>query len=139
MAGIGTRKLTIEVDGVDYSGSVSNAVVRSAESDADFVTFASASQGGARSYVIAISTVQDAAAGSLWSMIMESAGDEVEIVIAPYGNSTPSPAEPHYTMTAIVSEPDGDLLGGAADRSATARFVTECEWSLLAKPLKVTA
>ena len=37
--------------------------------------------------------------------------------------------------TATVVEPNGDLLGGDADKSSTAQFVTEVEWEFVSKPV----
>ncbi len=42
-------------------------------------------------------------------------------------------------MTAVITEPDGPLLGGEADKSTTAKMIVEGEWPLTAKPVKVTA
>ena len=138
MAQIGTRKLKLEVDGVERYAEVSNVAIRSAESDSDFVTFQQASQGGGRDYVLAITMAQDAATGSLWSEVWDNAGDEIPVVVMPYGNATPSANEPHFEATATIIEPDGDLLGGEADKSTSARFTIEVEWPLTAKPTKVT-
>ena len=139
MAAIGTRKLKIEVDGTEYTAVVSNARITTTESDADFVSFADAAAGGARDYALALTLAQDAATGSLWSEIFDSAGTEVPVTIMPYGNATPTTAEPHFTATATITEPDGDLLGGEANASTTARMTVEVEWPLTAKPTRVTA
>jgi hypothetical protein len=139
MAGLGTRLLKLEIDGAEVTAQVSRSVVTSAESDSDFVTFADAAAGGARQYRLALTAVQDAATGTIWDTIWSAAGSEIDCVLMPYGNATPSVTEPHYTFTAVVKEPDGDFLGGEANSSTTARFVFEVEWDLTAKPLKVTA
>lgn len=138
MAAIGTRKLKIEIDGIEHTAVVSNARITSAESDADFVSFADAAAGGARDYALALTLAQDAATGSLWSEIFDSAGTDVPVTIMPYGNAIPSTAEPHFTATATITEPDGDLLGGEANSSTTARMTVEVEWPLTAKPTRVT-
>ena len=139
MAQISTRKLKMEVDGIERFAEVSVAVVRSAASDSDFTTFEQASSGGGRDYVLAITMAQDAAAGSLWSEVWDNAGTEIPVTLMPYGNAVPSPAEPHFETTATIVEPDGDLLGGEADSSNSARFTIEVEWPLDATPTKVTA
>lgn len=139
MAQLGTRKLKIEVDAVEYTAEVSKAVVTSAESDSDFLTFAGASAGGARDYKLEFTAAQDAAAGTLWSEVFDNAGDTVPVTLMPYGNAVPSAAEPHFTMNAVISEPDGDFIGGEADSSSSARFTFECAWELEGKPVRVTA
>ena len=139
MAALGTRLLKIEVDANDVTAQVSAARIVSGESDTDFVTFANAAAGGAREYRLEFTAVQDAATGTLWDEVFSNAGDTVPVTLMPYGNTTPSMTEPHFTMSAVITEPDGDLLGGDADASATARFTIDCSWVLTGKPVKVTA
>jgi hypothetical protein len=139
MGDIGTRKLTLEIDGDLVAAEVSNVRITSGEADSDFVTFAEAAAGGARDYALAITLKQDAAAGSLWRRIFDDAGEDVPYVVAPYGNVAPSVGEPHFTGTCTITEPDGDLLGGEANKSSTARMTVEVAFPCLAKPVMVTA
>jgi hypothetical protein len=137
MSGIGTRKLKIELDGVEQTAEVSKAVVTSAGGELDFLSFAGAAAGG-RAYKLNIVAQQNAATGSLWREVWDNVGTKVPVTLMPYGNAAPSVAEPHYTMEAEISEPDGDLLGGEADLSTSARFTFEVTWDLTAKPTEVT-
>lgn len=139
MAALGTRKLTLTVDGDEVAPEVSTCVIRASESDSDFVSFQAASSGGGRTYSLGITMAQDPEAGSLWDQIWSHAGEEVPVVVRPYGNATASATQPHFTGDVVISEPDGDLLGGEADASTTARFVTEVEWVFVSKPLRVVA
>lgn len=139
MTALGTRLLTIEVDAVEYTAQVSNVRITSAESDSDFVTFADAAAGGARDYRLAMTLVQDLATGSLWREVWDNVGSEVPFTLAPYGNAAASTTEPHVAGTAVISEPDGDLLGGEANSSTTARMTIEVEWACTAKPALVEA
>lgn len=139
MSAIGTRLLTLTVDATEYAAQVSTCVIKSGETDSDFVSFADAAAGGGREYILALSFVQDAATTSLWDQVWSHAGEEVPYLVRPYGNATASAGQPHFSGTAIVSEPDGDLLGGEADASPSNRFVTEVEWKLTGKPVKVVA
>jgi hypothetical protein len=138
MAGIGTRKLTLTIDAVDYTAEVSKAIVKSADADSDFLTFADAAAGGSRAYTLELEFVQDATSASLWSKVWTATGTDVPVVIKPYGNASPSVSQPHFTAVATISEPDGDFLGGEADNSTTARFTVAVEWKLAEKPTKVT-
>lgn len=138
MAQIGTRKLKIEIDATEHTASVSNARIVTGESDSDFISFADAAAGGAREYRLAFTAAQDAATGSLWSEVFDNAGDSVPVTLMPYGNAVASAEEPHFEMTAVITEPDGDFLGGEANSSASARFTFDCEWVLEAKPTRVT-
>jgi hypothetical protein len=137
--GLGTRALKLEIEGIDYSNAVSTVKVTSGESDSDFLTFAQAAAGGSRQYKLNLTLAQDLTASSLFRLILDHAGDEVDVVIRPNGGSAASPSQAQYTFTAIVSEPDGDLLGGDADTSTTARFTTEVEWEILDRPVLVTS
>jgi hypothetical protein len=136
---IGTRLLTLEIDSGDVTAQVSNVRVVSAESDSDFLSFADAANGGARQYTLAFTATQDPATDTLWDQVWTNAGATVTGTIAPFGNAAPSLSEPHFTISAVIKEPDGDLLGGEANASTTARMTFECEWELTAKPVKVTA
>lgn len=139
MAAIGTRKLKLNIGGTEHTAEVSNVRLTSAESDSDFTSFADAAAGGARDYALAITLTQDAAAGSLWSLIFDNAGSDVTYTVMPYGNVTPTASEPHFTGTCTISEPDGDLLGGEANKSNTAKMTVEVEFPCTGKPTKVTA
>jgi len=138
MASIGTRLLTVEIDGTPYASEVTNVRITSAESDSDTVTFADAAAGGARDYKLAMTLIQDAATGSLWREVWDNAGDTVPFTIVPYGNTTASATQPHFEGSAVITEPDGDLLGGEANASTSAKFTVEVEWSCTAKPTIVT-
>jgi hypothetical protein len=140
MAAITTRKMKIQVGTppIEYNADVSRVEITSGETDSDFVSFAAAAAGGGRDYALEFTAVQDADTASLWSEMWDNSGEEVDVTIAPYGNASPSVAEPHFNMTAVVSEPDGAILGGEADASTTAKFTFECEWKLLDKPTRVT-
>lgn len=140
MAGpIGTRKLKIEVDGNEHTGAVSNARFTTGAGDTDFLTFAAADAGGNREYRLQGTAVQDTTTDSLWDEIWSNLGVEVPVTLMPYGNATPSVTEPHFEATAVITEPDGDLLGGEANASTTARMTIEINWPLTGKPTKVTA
>lgn len=139
MARIGTRKLTLAVDDVEYAAEVSKSVITSNPADAGFTSFAAAAAGGSRDYALNLVMTQDAAASSLWSTIWSAAGSEVEVIVRPYGNEDPTVGEPHYSGTVVVKEPDGDFLGGEADVSTTAAMTVEVSWPFTAKPTKITA
>lgn len=139
MSNINKRSLTISINGTERYTAVSDVTIQSAEANADFVTYAAAAAGGARDYVLHLVLAQDAASGSLWREIWDNAGDEVAVLVRPYGNTTASASQPHYACTAVISEPDGALLGGEADASATAVQTVEVDWSLTAKPVAITS
>jgi hypothetical protein len=139
MAGVGTRLLKLEVDGNAAEDEVSRAVITTGEADSDFVTFAQAAAGGSRQYNLEFTAAQDLVADTLWDMIWSAPGTEVAFTIMPYGNAVASPTQPHFTGTAVVTEPDGDFIGGEADISTSARMTVEAVWPLTGKPTKVVA
>jgi Ca2+-binding RTX toxin-like protein len=139
MAALGTRQLVLTIGGTDYTTQVSKVVITSEAADSDFMTFADAASGGARLYKLAFIAVQDAATGTLWDKVFTVAGTTVAYLLKPYGNAAASVGQPHYSGNAVITEPDGDFIGGEADSSTTARFTFECEWELTAKPTKVTS
>lgn len=139
MTALGTRFLTLTIGGEDYTAQVSNCRIIAGESDADFVSFADAAAGGARKYRLAFTAVQDPVADTIWDLVWSNAGDTVAAVIKPNGGTTASPTQPHFTGNVVISEPDGDILGGEANASSTAKFTFEAEWVYTAKPTRVTA
>lgn len=139
MAALGTRSLKLSLGGTDYTAQVSKGVITSNPADSDFVTFADAANGGAREYKLEAVAVQDAATGTFWDKVWTAAGTTVAGVLMPYGNTAPSVTQPHYAFNAVITEPDGDLIGGEADSSATARMTIEVSWTLTGKPTKITA
>lgn len=139
MAGIGTRKLKVTVDGDEFTAQVSKCLIRSAATESDFVTFADAAAGGGRDYFLDVKAVQDAETGTFWDIVWSQLGAELEVVVMPYGNATPSATEPHFEGTIVVREPDGDLVGGEANRSTSARQTIEVSFPFTEKPTKVTA
>lgn len=117
---------------------VSKAVITSQEADSDFVTFANAAAGGAREYRLEFTAVQDMATLTLWDKVFTSSGTTIAYLLKPYGNSAASVGQPHYSGNVVITEPDGDFIGGEADASTTARMTFECAWVCDAKPTKVT-
>lgn len=137
---LGTRSLKLTIDGVERYADVSKVTIKSKEADSDFVSFADAAAGGKRDYSLAFTATQDPAdATSIWNIMWDQPGEEVPVVVLPYGGATVSATNPAFEGTLIVSEPDGDLLGGEADASTTAKFTIDLEWKFTAKPEKVTA
>lgn len=136
---IGTRLLQLTIGGTDYTAEVSKCEITSNDAGSDFTTFADAAAGGKREYRLEFTAVQDASSASLWSEVFDNTGADVAFVIMPYGNAVPSVTEPHFEGNAVITEPDGTLIGGEANSSNTARQTIDCAWVCDAKPAKVTA
>lgn len=140
MTALGTRLLTLTIGGQDYTAQVSNCRITTGEAESDFVSFADAAAGGGREYKLAFTAVQDTDADTIWDLVWTQAGSTVAAVIKPNGeDTTATTAKPHFTGNVVITEPDGDLLGGEANASTTSKFTFEAEWSYTAKPTRVTA
>lgn len=139
MTALGTRKLTLDIGGAERAPEVSKAVITSAAAETDFVSFEDAANGGGRTYGLNVIATQDASTASLWSEVWDNAGQDIPVTVRPYGNAVASAEQPHFTGTVTITEPDGDLLGGEANASNTARFTFEVTWAFTAKPTRVTA
>lgn len=141
MPDVNTRHAVVIIDDIDCTDVVSRAAVTSAESDSDFVSFAQAAAGGARDYLLALTLKQNTSTGTLWDLIWTAAGTDVETEVWPNGKpvgDVPTASQPQFLGTVTVKEPDGDLLGGEANASTTARQVVEVEFTYLAKPTRNT-
>ena len=77
--------------------------------------------------------------GSVWDLIWSASGTTVPAVIKPNGGATPSATTPTFTGNVVVTEPDGDLLGGEANASTSAKFTVEINWPFTAKPVRAIA
>jgi len=134
---VGTRLLTITIDSVEWTAQVSNCRITSAAADSDFVSFDDAASGGARQYNLEFTAAQDLQADSLWDQIFSNAGTSVAFVLAPYGVAASATA-PTFTGNAIITEPDGDFIGGEANASTTAKMTFDAVWPCTAKPVRDT-
>lgn len=139
MTALGTRDLVVSVGGTDYTSQVSDCRIAGAKAESGTQTFTEAKAGGARKYTIKFKLTQDLATGTLWDKIWSAAGTTVAVLVKPYGNTVASPSQPHYSGNVVISEPDGDLIGGEADSDTQSRWWVEVEWDWTAKPTKVTA
>jgi len=139
LANVDKRALKITIDSVEYTGKISNGSVTAADSQNSFVTFEDAAAGGLKDWFLNLTLAQDAATGALWRKIWDETGTDVPFELRPYGNATPTATEPHFTGTATISLPDGDVLGGDADADPTAVQTVTVQWKCLAKPTLVTS
>lgn len=138
MAALGTRLLKLKIGTTEVTAEVSTCEVTAKAADSDFTSFADAATGGAREYALEMTLRQDMVTTSLWRYVWASAGTTVAAKINPYGNGTATTTEPHYTGNVVITEPDGTLMGGAANPSATARMTITVRWVFTAKPTEVT-
>lgn len=139
MTAIGTRLMKIKIGSTEYTVELTKAVVTSRAADASLQTFAAAAIGGARVYMFEFTAPQDPSiATSIWSKVFNSPGTTVAIVLNPYGVTTATATTPFQSFNAIITEPDGDFIGGSANSTVNMRQMFSCAWELDAKPTLVT-
>lgn len=139
MAALGTRSLTLTIGGTAVTAQISNCRLVSGEADADFVSFEDAAAGGARTYRLQGTATQNMETGSLWDTMWTSPGTSVAAVLSPNGGTTASATQPKFSGNVIVTEPDGDILGGEANTSPSAKFTWEFDWEFTARPTRAVA
>lgn len=141
MPDIGTRALVLYVDSVDFTSSVKDARITTGPDDSDFMSYAQALAGGARAYKLHLVLKQATDTTGLWYYIWSELGADQAIELWPngYNGGVQSTTYPQFTGTATVMEPDGDLLGGEAKASVTAKQTVEVDWPFTAKPTLVTS
>ena len=55
------------------------------------------------------------------------------------GGESPSEEQPFFTGLVVVSFPEGDFIGGKADKSTARRFTFNIDWPFVDKPERVTS
>lgn len=130
---IKANALKLTIDGVQYNADISQAELVSEEAASDITTFADAAAGGASDWYFTISGVQSTDADSFWMAMWDHAGQEVEYIFAPHGNTTPSvtqpifrsknAASPQVVISKVRLPRRGSLpLGGEASADGTFSF-----------------
>lgn len=128
MARIKGKSIVFEVDGVEYSGGVSNVTFSSTVGTLGFGNYEDSLEFNAT-----VEGFQDTAASSLWSKLFDAPGVNMTITYAPHGNAVASAEQPHFTATGYAETvPD---MGGAAGEF----FTYDMNIILDGKPTKVTA
>jgi len=128
MARLKGKSIVFEVDGTEYAGNLSNAVISSAVNTLGFGDYEDSLD-----FTIAVTGYQDTAASSLHSVLWANPGQTVNISYAPHGNAAPTAAEPWFTMSGYAETlPD---IGGAAGEF----FVYDITFILDGKPTRVNS
>jgi hypothetical protein len=128
MARIKGKSIIFEVQGTEYAGAVSNVTFSSAVNTLGFGNYEDSLD-----FTCAVTGFQDTASTSLWTALWDNPGVTLTVTYAPHGNATPTPAQPHFTVTGYAETvPD---LGGEAGEF----FVFDLTLILDEKPTKVTA
>ncbi len=140
---LGTRSLTLSVDGSYRTAEVSNCQIVSAPKqgvpDQVWQNGTRRLSQEKRDYRLVATVVQDPAQDSLWDLMWNRAGENVDVDLRPAGGSVPSDEQPWFLGTVTILVPDGIVLGGAASPSAANRFTFAIDWPFLEKPTLVRA
>lgn len=137
---LGTRSLKALINGVERWADVNNCEIVSGPASGGWTSFAAANKGGDRDYSLKFTATQDPAdPDSIWRLLWDEPGTEVDVVLNPYGGDAISVSNPAYQGTLIVAEPDGTILGGGANTDPGAKFTVDLEWRWTEKPTEITA
>lgn len=129
------KGLSLTIDSVEYNMDAKSVVLDNEAADNDATTFADLTAGGSLQWFFTVEALSDYGTGSLWSYVWDNAGDDsVTFVFKPYGNTTPSATQPHFTGTLKVGPKPGSI-GGSADEV----FTFEVRFDVNGEPTKVTA
>jgi hypothetical protein len=128
MARIKGKSIVFEINGTEYAGNLSNAVISSAVNTLGFGDYEDSLD-----FTLAVTGFQDTASNSLHSVLWANPGQTVNISYAPHGNATATSAEPWFTMSGYAETlPD---IGGAAGEY----FVYDINFILDGKPTRVNS
>lgn len=132
---LGTRSLTLAVEGVSRTADVSDCRIVSGPHP-----FLGGGWSGPppREYRLQGTAAQDLSEGSLWDLVWSNPDMRAEVEIRPAGGVVASVDQPAFIGTVVISEPDGDLLGGRANPSVGGRFTFVFDWRFTAKPTRDT-
>ena len=136
---LGTRSLKLSLGGDDVTMEISNTRIVGGAADSDFVSFEDAANGGARAYRLQGTAKQRTDVDSSSDLIWTAAGTTIAAVVRPNGGTVASATTPTYSGNVVITEPDGDLVGGEANPSPTSKFTLDFDFAFTAKPVRALA
>lgn len=117
------KDLSLTIDGNEINLEATSVVLDNEEADDDAVTFAELAGGEGRQWFFTIAAVSDYGENSFWTALWENVGSDLDFVFKPYGNTTPSASQPHFTGQAtVIAKPP---VGG--DAGSTFTFETRLD------------
>lgn len=129
-------RLAFTVAGTDQAADCTNVVLTWDDADSGTVTFADAAKGGAFGAKLKGTAIQSTDAASFWSWAWDNVGKIVAFKLAPWANTTPTAAQPHFTGSVKIGKrPD---LGGDAQITGD-DYTYDFEWAVQGDVTKVTA
>lgn len=127
------------VTNTDVSDQLSALKLTPSDADGGFLSFKKAREGGVKDYTVGGTLPQDYSATSLYMRMRTNPGDPLTLVYAPYGNETPTVAQPHELWPVTMDIPNADLAGGESSTSPNAVPTVEVAWPCTADPTILTA
>lgn len=127
------NKLSFIIDGKEYNTDLTSYLLEPGEADSKKRTFAEVAKGAGVKWTMKLSALQSTTTASLWRAIWDKSGKEVDYVIAPFGNDTPTEAQPHFKGKVKIGRKPS--LGGDAGEE---EFTFETEWACTGEPQLVT-
>lgn len=127
------KDLSLTFEGDEVNLEATAVLMDNEDADSDAITFAELADGDALQWFFAITAVSDYGASSFWTFCWDNAGEDVDFVFKPYGNATPTTAQPHFTGTATVNKKPP--VGGEAGSV----FTFETRFDIQGVPVRVTA
>jgi hypothetical protein len=103
----------------EYTADIIKAEITS--DDKDDLTFGEIQSGSTKNFSIELTILQNMASGGLWAYLFTNAGDTVDFVMKPYGNTTASATQPHIVGEVTITEKP--TVGGEADTEG--RFTSD--------------
>lgn len=83
-----------------YADDIKSFELTNEETDDSDLTFAEALAGLTASWTLSVTAIISADAASLHSYLWTNPGQDVTVVVGPYGNATPTATKPHYSFVA---------------------------------------
>lgn len=127
------KDLSLTIDGVEVNAEGTSVVLDREDADTDAITFADLASGTPQQWFFQITAVADYGDSSFWSTMWDNAGTSVAFVFKPYGNSTATTAQPHFTGNATVTAKPP--VGGTANEV----FTFDARLDVDGEPTRVTA
>jgi hypothetical protein len=132
-----TLTLKIGTPAVDYKGDLTSYLLDPQDADGDVVTFGDVANGSPAEWHITGTATQDTTAASFWDMVWTKSGQTVAFILAPFGNATPTAAQPHFSGSLVIGRKPP--VGGEAGAGTPTTFTFDFDWVLTAEPTKLIA
>lgn len=127
------KDLSLLFGAQEVNVEATSIVLTNEEADNDAVTFYDLSQGGAVTWYFEIEATADYGSSSFWTYLWDNAGSDVAYTFKPYGNTTASASQPHFTGTVTLGPKPS--VGGSAGEVFSFSVRMDCT----DEPTRVTA